>query len=128
MKRRNVLTLGVSVTTLPTRSWPRQFAVGGGAEDAPGTRIAGDPAGDATDAGGVPAAGVAGAAGGTPAPSGAAGEDGPGAPASGGAVPGGGAAGSGAIRPKRAAVRRILKKYIATIASANAMSSPIVKR
>ena len=49
-------------------------------------------------------------------------------PASSGAAPGGGAPLLASIRPKRAAARRILKKYMTTIASANAMSSAIVKR
>jgi hypothetical protein len=72
-------------------------------------------------------AGEVGAAG-AGAFSGGAGEGELGAPASGGDDPGGGAFVSGPRRPKRAAARRILKKYRASIASANAISSTIVKR
>jgi len=142
-RRRNVFTLGVSVTMLPTRSCPRQFAVTGDAEVAsetagdvtgeageppatgeagdlsaafaaspPGTGTADDPSGGGAGAAGVPAAGVVGELG----------------AAGGGAPPGGGDPESESRRPKRAAARRILKKYMATIASANAMSSTIVKR
>jgi hypothetical protein len=133
-RRRNVFTFGVSVTMLPMRSCPRQFAVRGD-DVAAETETAAGPPGGRVDAAGV--AGDGGAAGGAggelgvgaaegggafPA-GGATGEDGPGAPASGGGAPE-----SGSIRPKRAAARRILKKYMATIASANAMSSTIVKR
>ena len=50
------------------------------------------------------------------------------ASASGGDAPPGGAPESGSIRPNKAAVRRILKKYMATIASANATSNIIAKR
>ena len=156
------MTLGVSVTMLPTRSCPRQFAVGGDAEVASEMRPADDPPGDGADAGGVPAVGMAGTigaadggappadgpgvsdfsasgAGGEPGVGaaeggdvppggGATGEDGLGAPAGGGDDPGGGAPESGSMRPKRAAVRRILKKYMATIASANAINTTIVMR
>jgi hypothetical protein len=54
--------------------------------------------------------------------------DEPGDPVSGGAEPGAGRPESVSIRPKRAAVRRILKKYMAIITAANAMRRPIVKR
>lgn len=47
---------------------------------------------------------------------------------SGGDDPGGEDLGSGLIRPKSTSARRILKKYMTTIANANAMSSPMVKR
>ena len=50
------------------------------------------------------------------------------APASGGDAPGGDAPESDSIRPNKAAVRRILKKYMVTIATANATSNIIVKR
>ena len=59
-RRRNVFTLGVSVTMLPTRSCPRQFAVRGDAEVVAETGTADDPRGDGVGAAGVPAAGVAG--------------------------------------------------------------------
>ena len=165
-RSRNVLTLGVSVTMLPTRSHPRQCAVRGGAEVAAHT--AGCVAGEA--GGGIPPGGEAGAcnfsadgaagmagedsvaggganvgdfsAGGMPGEPGVGAAEGggfspvggdtgaerPGAPASGGDAPGGGGFVSGSRRPKRAAARRILKKYMKTIANANTMSSPIVKR
>lgn len=73
--------------------------------------------------------GVGAAEGGWPLPAdGATGEAGPGPPASGGEDPGGGDPESELRRPKRAAARRILKKYMTTIAKAKLMSSPIVKR
>jgi hypothetical protein len=72
--------------------------------------------------GGVPPGGGAFPAGEDP------GEDGLGAPPSGGEDPGGGFPESELMRPNRAEARRILKKYMANIASANAMSSTIVKR
>ena len=49
-------------------------------------------------------------------------------PVGGGDEPGGSVPAPDSIRPKSAAVRRILKKYMATIANANAMSSAIVRR
>ena len=131
--RRNVLTLGVSAMMLPTRSCPRHFAVAGGAASGRD-----EAAGGEADAGGVATAswvaesagegGGAIPAGGMP-PVGCIVGEGLGAPASGGEAPGGGVApATGSMRPKRAAVRRILKKYMAIIASANAMRSTIVKR
>ncbi len=99
-RRRNVFTLGVSVTMLPTRSCPFQFAVIGEVEIVSGT--ADDPLGD----GGV--AGVVGAADTGDPPDGGGGADGGGVPPGGGESPGGGFL-SEPIRPKRAAARRILK-------------------
>ena len=107
--------------------------VGAAGEDAPG---AGGPEALDSSAGGAAGEGDGGGdEGGDDPPEdgalpagGGAGENGPGAPTSGGAPPGGGGPESGSRRPKSAAARRILKKYMTTIASANAMSSPIVKR
>ena len=56
------------------------------------------------------------------------GGDVPGAPESGGADPGGGEPLLASRRPNSDAARRILMKYIPTIASANAISSSIVNR
>jgi len=105
--RRIVFTVGVSVTILPTRRCPLHFAVRGGDETISEAEAEAD--------GGVGGGDVPGAGG-------------PGIPASGGADPGGGDPAAGSSLPNRAAARRILKKYIATIASANPMRSTIVKR
>ena len=67
-------------------------------------------------------------AGGSPPDGGADDEGGPGPPARGGEASGGGGLASGSIRPKSAAARRILKKYMASIADVNATSSAIVKK
>ena len=61
--RRNVLTLGVSVMMLPTRNWPRHFALGSDAALASGTMIADVAAGEGADAGGAADAGLAASAG-----------------------------------------------------------------
>ena len=108
--RRNVFRLGVSATMFPMRSFPFQFAVTGGASEADGavglsTVLAAFASGVGAAAGGFAEGGASGGLG----------------------VPSGGCA-SGSRRPNRAAARRILKKYMDTIASANATSNTIVKR
>ena len=155
--RRYVFTIGVSLTMLATRRSPRHFAVNGaaelafgaGPEDPPGGEAGADGGGGCPARAGVgcpPGAGVGGVsagggaeasapaeggvggdppAGGTFPPGGA---DDPAAPPAGGDDPGGGDPLSGSTRPKRAAARRILKKYMASIANANATSSAIAKK
>ena len=109
-RRRNVFTLGVSVTMFPTRRCPRQFEVTGGAAE---TSVAG---------------GARVLSGGFESSQGGAGARGFGVPPPGGGVTGGAGSASVSIRPNKAAARRILKKYIAIIASAKTTSIAMVKR